>query len=129
MARRASLRKGLRRPGGIYPVRPVLVRKNIFSEVSGSRRADAHSPAHPKEERRQQSFTSQGSAQRLLSAHGPIYNLFNSHQHLISRKPCRTFQGRAWEECASRPKPPDLDFPRCPRRRSPLRRRQFASAL
>jgi putative transposase len=49
-------------------------------------------------ERKRQKFKSQGSAQRFLSAHGPIYNLFNPQQHLISRPTLRTFRGRAFEE-------------------------------
>jgi putative transposase len=58
---------------------------------------NSHLPIR-RRERKQQRFQSQGSAQRFLSAHGPIYNLFNTQQHLISRPTLRIFRGRAFEE-------------------------------
>jgi transposase-like protein len=48
-----------------------------------------------RRERKQQKFKSQGSAQRFLSAHGPIYNTFNLQPHLISRSTLRQFQTAA----------------------------------
>lgn len=48
-----------------------------------------------RRERKQQKFTSQGSAQRFLSSHGPIYNTFNLQPHLISRAGLRTLRGQA----------------------------------
>ena len=62
-----------------------------------NRAENSHLPIR-KRERKQQKFKSQGSAQRFLSVHTPIYNLFNTQQHLISRKTLRTFRGRAFEE-------------------------------
>lgn len=44
-----------------------------------------------RRERKQQKFKSQGSAQRFLSSHGPIYNAFNLQPHLISRPGLRAF--------------------------------------
>jgi transposase-like protein len=38
-----------------------------------------------RRERKQQKFKSQGSAQRFLSAHAPIYNTFNLQPRLIRR--------------------------------------------
>jgi putative transposase len=48
-----------------------------------------------RRERRQQKFKSQGSAQRFLSSHAPIYNVFNLQQHLISRRTLRQFRAIA----------------------------------
>ncbi len=45
-----------------------------------------------------QRFKSQKSAQRFLSTYGPIYNLFNLHRHLISRRSLRTFRNQAMAE-------------------------------
>ncbi len=51
-----------------------------------------------RRERKMQRFKSQGSAQRFLSTHGPIYNLFNVQRHLISRHTLRTFRNNAMKE-------------------------------
>lgn len=45
-----------------------------------------------RRERKQQRFKSQGSAQRFLSSHGPIYNTFNLQTHLISRPGLRNLR-------------------------------------
>ena len=51
-----------------------------------------------RRERKMQRFKSQRSAQRFLSTHGPIYNLFNIRRHLISRRTLRTFRSQAMAE-------------------------------
>ncbi len=51
-----------------------------------------------RRERKMQRFKSQKSAQRFLSTHGPIYNLFNVHRHLISRRTLRAFRTRTMAE-------------------------------
>ena len=48
-----------------------------------------------RRERKQLRFKSQGSVQRFLSSHGPIYNTFNLQPHSISRSSLRTFRARA----------------------------------
>lgn len=48
-----------------------------------------------RRERKRQRFKSQGSAQRFLAAHGPIYNTFNVQPHLISRPGLRILRGQA----------------------------------
>ena len=62
-----------------------------------NRAESSHVPIR-RRERKMQCFKSQKSAQRFLSAHGPIYNLFNVHRHLISRRPLRIFRNQAMEE-------------------------------
>jgi putative transposase len=48
-----------------------------------------------RRERKQQKFKSQGSAQRFLSSHAPIYNTFNLQSHLIRRSTLRQFRAAA----------------------------------
>ena len=55
-------------------------------------------------ERKQQKFKSQGSAQRFLATHAPIYNTFNLQPHLIRRPTLRQFRAqahRAWAAAAA----------------------------
>ena len=62
-----------------------------------NRAESSHVPIR-RRERKMQSFKSQKSAQRFLSTYGPIYNLFNLHRHLISRRTLRTFRNHAMAE-------------------------------
>jgi len=48
-----------------------------------------------RRERKQQKFKSQGSAQRFLSTHAAIYNVFNLQPHLIRRPTLRLFRAEA----------------------------------
>ena len=59
-----------------------------------NRAESSHVPIR-RRERKMQRFKSQKSAQRFLSTYGPIYNLFNLHRHLISRRTLRTFRNQA----------------------------------
>jgi len=54
-----------------------------------------------RRERKQQKFKSQGSAQRFLSSHGPVYNTFNTQPHMISRPGLRTLRAGAHEAWAA----------------------------
>jgi transposase-like protein len=54
-----------------------------------------------RRERKQQKFKSQGSAQRFLSAHAPIYNTFNIQPHLIRRPTLRQFRAEAHQAWAA----------------------------
>jgi len=62
-----------------------------------NRAESSHVPIR-RRERKMQRFKSQASAQRFLSNHGPIYNLFNVQRHLVSRATLRTFRNQATEE-------------------------------
>ena len=75
---------GVHRPGGM--------REN--------NRAENSHLAIRRRERKQQKFKSQGSAQRFLSTHAPIYNTFNLQPYLIRRPTLRLFRAeahRAWD--------------------------------
>ncbi len=80
---RAALRKlrilDRRRPGGM--------RQN--------NRAENSHLVIRRRERKQQKFTSQGSAQRFLSTHSAVYNTFNLQTHLITRPTLRIFRAAA----------------------------------
>ena len=58
-------------------------------------RAENSHLAFRRRERKQQKFKSQGSAQRFLSSHGPIYNAFNLQPHLIYQAGLRSLRGHA----------------------------------
>jgi transposase-like protein len=62
-----------------------------------NRAESSHVPIR-RRERKMQRFKSQKSAQRFLSTHGLIYNLFNVHRHLISRRTLRAFRNQAMAE-------------------------------
>jgi len=55
-------------------------------------RAESSHVTIRRRERKMQRFKSQGSAQKFLSAFGPIYNPFNVQRHLISRRTLRIFR-------------------------------------
>ena len=102
------LRKLLRNQG-IRPTRIVTDRLSSYSaalkllglkhlqDVGGRKnnRAEcSHIPIR-RRERKSQKFRSVHQAQKLLSAHAQIYNLFNFRRHLISRKTLRKFRSQA----------------------------------
>jgi len=67
-----------------------------------NRAESSHVPIR-RRERKMQGFKSAKSAQRFLSAHGPIYNTFNTCRHLISATNHRTFRREAmglWRQAA-----------------------------
>lgn len=59
-----------------------------------NRAQNSHQPVR-RRERKMQRFKSAGSAQRFLSAHAAVYNVFNAQRHLISRQTLRTFRAEA----------------------------------
>ena len=72
---------------GLKHLQDVGGRKNNRAECS-------HIPIR-RRERKSQKFRSVKNAQKLLSAHGQIYNLFNYRRHLISRNSLRKFRSHA----------------------------------
>jgi putative transposase len=63
---------------------------------ANNRAENSHLPVR-RRERKMQRFKSQGQAQRFVSIHGAISNLFNIQRHLISRSTLRTFRATAME--------------------------------
>ena len=72
---------------GLKHLQDVGGRKNNRAECS-------HVPIR-RRERKSQKFRSVKNAQKMLSAHGQIYNLFNHRRHLISRSTLRKFKHQA----------------------------------
>ena len=75
---------------GLKHLQDVGGRKNNRAECS-------HVPIR-RRERKSQRFRSVRNAQKLLSAHGQIYNLFNHRRHLISRNTLQKFRAQALKE-------------------------------
>src|SRR3954454_22009284 len=61
---------------------------------ANNRAENSHQPVR-RRERKMQRFKSPGSAQRFLSCHSAIYNVFNVQRHLISRRTLRAFRSEA----------------------------------
>ena len=72
---------------GLKHLQDVGGRKNNRAECS-------HVPIR-RRERKAQRFRSVKNTQKILSAHGQIYNLFNHRRHLISRNTLRKFRHQA----------------------------------
>ena len=64
-------------------------------------RAENSHLAIRRRERKQQRFKSQGSAQRFLAVHGPIYNTFNLQPQLVLRSTLRKLRAQAHREWAA----------------------------
>jgi putative transposase len=54
-----------------------------------------------RRERKMQRFKSQRSAQRFLSVHAPVYNIFNTQRHLTTRPTMRQLRRVAHQSWAS----------------------------
>ena len=71
-----------------------LSRSHDSGGRKNNRAENSHQPVR-RRERKMQRFKSAGSAQRFLSVHSSIYNLFNCQRHLISRNTLRQFRDTA----------------------------------
>lgn len=75
----------------------TMSKHHVMGGRSNNRAENSHLPIQ-RRERKMQRFKSQKSAQKFLSAYGPIYNLFNFQRHLISRPILKEFRQAAFEE-------------------------------
>jgi transposase-like protein len=61
---------------------------------ANNRAENSHQPLR-RRERKMQGFKSAASAQRFVSVHAAVYNVFNVQRHLISRATFRRFRATA----------------------------------
>ena len=71
-----------------------VARRYDTSRWKNNRAENSHQPLRLRE-RRMRRFKSPGSAQRFLSIHAAVYNVFNIQRHLICRRTLRVFRDRA----------------------------------
>ncbi len=76
---------------------PGLERVHETGHRRNNRAEGSHAPKR-RRERKMQRFKSQASAQRFLSNHEPIYNLFNVQRQLISGRTLRALRNDAMKE-------------------------------
>jgi putative transposase len=61
-----------------------------------NRAENSHQPVRRREYKMQR-FKSPGSAQRVLSVHAAVHNIFNVQRHLTSRNTLRILRGEAFQ--------------------------------
>jgi len=70
---------------------------------ANNRAENSHQPVR-RRERKMQGFKSVGSAQRFVSVHAAVYNVFNLQRHLLSRATFHRFRAAAhhtWNEATA----------------------------
>jgi putative transposase len=70
---------------------------------ANNRAENSHQPVR-RRERKMQGFKSAGSAQRFVSVHAAVYNVFNVQRHLLSRATFHRFRAAAhhtWNEATA----------------------------
>ena len=106
------LMRKLLRNQGVKPTRIVTDRLGSYGavlrqlglghlqDVGGRKnnRAESSHVSIRRREQKAQKFRSINAAQKILSTHSQIYNLFNYRRHLISRQALRTFRQAAQSE-------------------------------
>jgi len=75
-------------------LRELGVARHDTGRWRNNRAENSHQPLRQRE-RRMKRFKSPGSAQRFLSTHAAVYNVFNLQRHLISRGTLRVFRDQA----------------------------------
>jgi putative transposase len=73
---------------------------HITDQYENNRAEVSHQPTR-QQERQMRRFKSPGQAQRFLSFHGLLNNLFRQQRHLLSARSYRVLRGRAfltWEQ-------------------------------
>jgi len=68
--------------------------RHVTGGRSNNRAENSHLPVRQRE-RRMKRFKSAKSAQRFVSIHSVVYNIFNVQRHLISRRTLRQFRSQA----------------------------------
>ncbi len=99
----------LPRKTGVAPELPVIEKLRSYGAAfrkiglatrreqglrKNNRAENSHQPIRRREPKMQQ-FKSTASAQRFLSVHAAIYNVFNTQRHLFSHRTLRMFRSEA----------------------------------
>ena len=106
------MRKLLRKYGTVPPNTIVTDKWRAYSaalknfgiraeHVTGKRKNNRAENSHHQVRRRErmmQRFKSAAAAQKFLSVHAAVYNLFNLQRHFIPRRTLRTFGASAFNE-------------------------------
>ena len=82
-----------------------LSARHVQGKRRNNRAESSHVPIR-RRERKMQGFRSPGGAQRFLSSHATVYNLFNHYRHLTSARTHRHFRGEAmtvWHQAEGMP--------------------------
>jgi transposase-like protein len=88
------------------PPPPMILGLAPAMSAVGGRNNRAENSYQPtrRRERKMQRFKSSGSAQRFLSAHAAVFNIFNVQRHLTPASTHRTFRAAAmstWREAVT----------------------------